>query len=210
MSGDDMSEQIQDQMSAFTDDELSPEECAFLVRRLERDPETRDRVLRYSIIGAALRGELPNPDPDVQRRRVRAELDGVRPMETSRDATTVQRRYFRPAVGLGIAASVAVAALATLYAINSPIGPAGPEAQVAGVPTGVAGQDNPPSYVVPNEAAGPLTLGDSLSPPPIRLTNYLITHGQYAPGIRRTSIHTNVISNEGTTVLVTQPSLQER
>jgi negative regulator of sigma E activity len=210
MSGDDMSEQIQDQMSAFTDDELSPEECAFLVRRLERDPETRDRVLRYSIIGAALRGELPNPDPDVLRKRVRAELDGVRTPAPSQDSTTVQRRYFRPVVGLGIAASVAVAALAMLYAINSPIGPAGPEAQVAGVPAGVAGQDNPPSYVVPSEAVGPLTLGDSLSPPPIRLTNYLITHGQYAPGIRRTSIHTNVISNEGTTVLLTPPPVQDR
>ena len=210
MSGDNMSEQIQDQMSAFTDDELSPEECAFLVRRLERDPGTRDKVLRYSIIGAALRGELPNPDPDVLRRSVRAELDGVRPLESSGDSTKVQRRYFLPAAGLGIAASVALAALATLYAINSPMDPAGPEAQVAGVPTGVVGQGNPPSYVVPSEAAGPLTLGDSLSPPPIRLTNYLITHGQYAPGIRRTSIHTNVISNEGTTVLLTQPPLQER
>ena len=210
MSGSNMSEQIQDQMSAFTDDELSPEECAFLVRRLERDPSTRDRVLRYSIIGAALRGELPNPDPDVLRRRVRAELDGVRPMEPSGDSATVRRRFVLPAVGLGIAASVAVAALAMLNAVNSPLGPAGVEAVVAGAPAGVVELDNAPSYVVPDEAAGPLALGDSLAPPPIRLTNYLITHGQYAPGIRRTAIHTNVISNEGTTVLAAPPPVRER
>ena len=204
-----MSEQIQDQISAFTDDELSAEECAFLVRRLERDPKTRDRVLRYSIIGAALRGELPNPDPDVLRRRVRAELDGVRALEQVRESPAIQSRYFRPAIGLGIAASVAVAALALLNTVNSPLDASDPVPQVAGVSSGFGLQD-PPSYVVPGEAAGPLSVGDTLSPPPIRLTNYLITHGQYAPGIRRTSIHTHVISNEGTTVLVTPPPVQER
>ena len=204
-----MSEQIQDQISAFTDDELSAEECAFLVRRLERDPKTRDRVLRYSIIGAALRGELPNPDPDVLRRRVRAELDGVRALEQVRESPAVQSRYFRPAVGLGIAASVAVAALALLNTVNSPLDTSDPAPQVAGVSSGF-GPENPPSYIVPGEAAVPLSVGDTLSPPPIRLTNYLITHGQYAPGIRRTSIHTHVISNEGTTLLVTPPPVQER
>ena len=204
-----MSEQIQDQISAFTDDELSAEECAFLVRRLERDPKTRDRVLRYSIIGAALRGELPNPDPDVLRRRVRAELDGIRALEQVRESPEDRSRYFRPAVGLGIAASVAVAALAVLNTVNSPLDASDPVPQVAGVSSGFGLQD-PPSYIVPSEAAGFLSVGDPLSPPPIRLTNYLITHGQYAPGIRRTSIHTHVISNEGTTVLVTPPPVQER
>ena len=205
-----MSEQIQDQISAFTDDELSAEECAFLVRRLERDPKTRDRVLRYSIIGAALRGELPNPDPDVLRRRVRAELDGVRPVDQLPESRAMTRRYFRPAVGFGIAASVAVAALALLYAVNSPIDSSAPAPQIAGTASDTAGQVIPPSYVVPNEAVGPLTVGDTLSQPPIRLTNYLITHGQYAPGIRRTSIHTHVISNEGTTVLMTPRPERER
>lgn len=204
-----MSEQIQDQISAFTDDELSAEECAFLVRRLERDPKTRDRVLRYSIIGAALRGELPNPDPDVLRRRVRAELDGIRALEQVRESPAARSRYFRPAVGLGIAASVAVAALALLNTVNSPLDASDPVSRVAGASSGFGLQD-PPSYIVPSEAAGSLSVGDTLSPPPIRLTNYLITHGQYAPGIRRTSIHTHVISNEGTTVLVTPPPVQER
>ena len=205
-----MSEQIQDQISAFTDDELSAEECAFLVRRLERDPKTRDRVLRYSVIGAALRGELPNPDPDVLRRRVRAELDGVRTADRSRESGAAPRRYFRPAVGLGIAASVAVAALALLNTINSPTGPAVPEAQVAGAPLGAIERGDPASYVVPGEAAGLPAVGDTLATPQIRLTNYLITHGQYAPGIRRTSIHTDVISNEATAVVVTPLPAQER
>ena len=198
-----MSEQIQDQISAFTDDELSAEECAFLVRRLERDAGSRDKVLRYSIIGAALRGELPDPDPEVLRKRVRAALDGVGPIEQVGESPPETKRFFRPAIGLGIAASVAVAALALLNVMNSPIDATDTVAQTASTQTG-AGLGEQPSYVVPREAAGPLV------PQPIRLTNYLITHGQYAPGIRRTSIHTNVISNEGTTVLVTPPPVQER
>ena len=79
-----MSEQIRDQISAFTDDELSAEECAFLVRQLERNPASRQRVLRYSIMGAALRGELLNPDPDILRRRVRAGFAGVRSVRRPR------------------------------------------------------------------------------------------------------------------------------
>ena len=197
-----MSDQIQDQISAFIDDELSAEECSFLVRRMERDAKSRDKVLRYSIIGAALRGELPNPDPDVLRERVRAALDGVGSVEQPAETPPRTKRFFRPAIGLGIAASVAVAALALLTVRNSPIDATDAVPQIASTQTGI-GLDEQPSYVVPREAAGPL------SPQPIRLTNYLITHGQYAPGIRRTSIHTNVISNEGTTVLVTPLPVQD-
>ena len=53
-----MTESIQDQVSAFIDDELSAEECAFFVRRLERDPEARRQLIRYTTMGAVLRGEL--------------------------------------------------------------------------------------------------------------------------------------------------------
>src|SRR5690606_28907488 len=63
-----MSEQIHDQVSAFLDDELSAEECAFLVRRIERDPEARDKLVRYSLIGSALREELLPPVPYILRR----------------------------------------------------------------------------------------------------------------------------------------------
>ena len=197
-----MSEQIQDQISAFTDDELSAEECAFLVRRLERDSKSRDKVLRYSIIGAALRGDLPNPDPDVLRRKLWAELDGVRPAQSAGNLSPARSGLFRPAVGLGIAASVAVAALALLNVVNRPGDVSDPVAQVAGTAADV-GLAEQPSYVVPREVAGPLAVGD------VRLTNYLISHGQYASGLGRTSIHTNVISNEASAVLVTPLPAQE-
>ena len=41
-----MTEQINDQISAFIDDELSPEESALLVRRFERDARARGQATR--------------------------------------------------------------------------------------------------------------------------------------------------------------------
>ena len=43
-----MTDQINDQISAFIDNELSADESALLVRRFERDPEARARAMRYT------------------------------------------------------------------------------------------------------------------------------------------------------------------
>ena len=70
-----MTEKIHDQISAFIDDELSEQESAFLVRRLERDTDARHRAMRYMLIGNALRGELP-VGHDVLRHRIQSALSG--------------------------------------------------------------------------------------------------------------------------------------
>jgi negative regulator of sigma E activity len=71
-----MTDQINDQISAFIDDELSDEESAFLLRRFERDPDARDQAVRYTMIGSALRGELLGPDHAVLRRRIAVAMTG--------------------------------------------------------------------------------------------------------------------------------------
>ncbi len=204
-----MSEQFQEQISAFSDDELSAEECTFLVRRLERDPEFRDRVLRYSMIGAAMRGELLDPDPDLLRRRVREELDGIPSTGRERASPVASRRLIRPAAGFGIAAAVALAALLVLSMVNGPIDGGDPSELMAG-----AGGNPVPeefvSYIVPDEPVGTLVSWNPMSASPIRLTNYLITHGEYASGLGRTSIHADVIRNSGPRVLVTTSREQEQ
>src|SRR5690606_17620341 len=145
-----MSEQIHDQVSAFIDDELSAEECAFLVRRIERDPESRNKLIRYSLIGSALRAELLQPDPDMLRRRVHAALNGAAPAaRTAESAPAAPRiaanaRWASPAVGLGIAASVAVAALFTVRALNQ--GDTLADAPIATAGSGAA------MYVVPSDS----------------------------------------------------------
>ena len=72
-----MTEEINDQISAFVDDELSEHECAFLVRRFDHDPNVRGKALRYTMIGSALRSELLQPDPAVLRRRIAGAIDGA-------------------------------------------------------------------------------------------------------------------------------------
>ena len=44
-----------------------------------------------------------------------------------------------------------------------------------------------PSYVVPQDADPSATLA------PIRLTNYLMRHGEFASGLTRTSVSSNVV-----------------
>jgi len=185
-----MSEQIHDQVSAFLDDELSGEECAFLVRRLERDPEARNKFIRYSLIGSTLRSELLQPDPGLLSRRIGEALDGApaparAPAAAAAGATSPQPKWINPAFGVGIAATVAIAALFTVRTLNdfngdSAVATAGPlQAESIEVPT----------YVVPAEA---LQSG-VVAAPPVRLTNYLMHHGEYASRLSRTSVHSNVV-----------------
>ncbi|HEX9876488.1 MAG TPA: sigma-E factor negative regulatory protein [Gammaproteobacteria bacterium] len=191
-----MTEPIFQQISAFADDELSADECEFLVRRLERDPEARGKALRYAVAGAALRGELLGPDPDVLRRRLSAALEGVYvPVRRSPPEPGWVRRLTRPAVGVGIAASVAGIAI---FALSSGIGfNDGDGAPTVAVDRGLATGDSeqPPSYVVP-EAPG--TEGS------MTLTNYLMQHGQYTPAIRRASIDSAVASDSNVWQVVTE------
>jgi len=200
-----MTEQIQDQISAFADDELSAEECEFLVRRMERDPESRQKALSYATIGAALRGEILGPDPDVLRRRVQMELGVVpAPIRHGLEEVVVPGRFRRPVLGFGIAASVAVIALLVLGSLNQPTTP--DPAGLMASDVSVVPVSERASYVVPQEVA---TSALPVSQPmvvPIRMTNYLMTHSEYVPGFGRTSIDTNVVGNQGTFVVVSTDS----
>jgi sigma-E factor negative regulatory protein RseA len=181
-----MTEQINDQISAFIDDELSEEECALLVRRFERDTESRNQVLRYTMIGAALRGELLQPDAVVLRRRLAGALTGA-PLPATRVSARWSANYARPLLGFGVAATVAVVAIVGLRSLNDARLP-----NAAGSPAPVVIQARewvePPSYVVPQDIADQRALT-----PPIRLTNYVVRHGEYASHLNRTSVHSNVV-----------------
>jgi sigma-E factor negative regulatory protein RseA len=197
-----MTEQINEQISAFIDDELSEEESTFLVRRFERNSEAHAQALRYTLIGAALRGELPQPDPGILRRRIAAGLGGTVPVAV-RAPQRWHARFARPAIGFGIAASVAVAAIFGLRTIN--------DARVA--PDSVAGPSpvqarqvitELPSYTVPPDVSEPRA-----TTPPIRLTNYLMHHGEYASGLNRTLVHSNVVSGPDRSTAANETTREE-
>lgn len=184
-----MTERIQDQLSAFVDDELSNEECAFFVRRLQRDPDAARRAMRFSVIGSALRGEMVQPDPGILLRRIDAALDG-----TAADAGRDRRRVssaagmWRPMLGVGISAGVAAVAVFLMRTVNM----AGGEVE-AGAPAAAVQatqRAEPASYVVPQEPAS-----NQMISSPIRLTNYLMHHGEYTSRLGRTIVNSNVVTN---------------
>jgi negative regulator of sigma E activity len=184
-----MTDQINDQISAFIDNELSADESALLVRRFERDSDARARAMRYTLIGASLRGELLEPHPSVLRQRIASALSGNTTGNTAPSAPKAREpwtdRWARPLLGVGIAATVAVVAIGTLRSLN--------EASVApsGLPFAgavpVQASDRAVDYVVPQVTSDERVDGS------IRLTNYLMHHGEFASGLTRTSVNSNVL-----------------
>jgi len=179
-----MTDQINDQISAFIDNELSADESALLMRRFERDTEARARAMRYTLIGSSLRGELLEPHPSVLRQRISAALSGNAPPSAPRAREPWNDRWARPLLGLGIAATVAIVAIGTLRSLNEASLPAGNVVTSGGLPLTVSSD---PAYVVP-QATDPSGVGA-----PIRLTNYLMHHGEFASGLTRTSVNSNVL-----------------
>ncbi len=166
---------------------MSAEECAFFIRRLEHDPAERDRLIRYTRIRAALRGELLSPDPDVLRRRVQESLSGISiPPARSATGRRPAGKLLKPAMGFGIAATVAVAAVVTLRFMSQ----GGLEAGTSGAEQSLqsAAGTEVPSYVVPPEVEP-----RRLVSPPTRLANYLIRHSEYANRVRRASFDSDLV-----------------
>jgi sigma-E factor negative regulatory protein RseA len=180
-----MTEQINDQISAFIDNELPADESALLVRRFERDPEARARAMRYTLIGAAMRGELLDPHPTVLRQRVAAALAGAAP-STARVRAGWSERFARPLLGLGIAAAVAIVAIGALRFLNDESFAPGGAPGAAPLQTNVPVPE--PSYVVPQEVDETRVVT-----PPTMLTNYLIVHREYASGLTRNAVSSNVV-----------------
>jgi negative regulator of sigma E activity len=184
-----MTEQISDQISAFIDDELSDEESAFLLRRFERDADARNRAARYTMIGAALRDELIGPDHSILRRRIAVALTGAAP-SAQRPAVRLPWRYWRPAIGVGIAATVAVAAILGLRAVNvGRVGAPGGGAATLNAPLQTRAAEPAASYVVPRETSD----APVVPAPAMRLTNYVMHHSEYASRLGRLPVHSNVV-----------------
>jgi len=182
-----MTDQINDQISAFIDNELSADESALLVRRFERDPESRTRAMRYTLIGASLRGELLEPHPSVLRQRVAAALSGGVAPSNSKPRERWVDRWSQPLLGVGIAATVAVVAIGTLRLLNEAAFAPVDAAPLAAIPLQVSDPVNAPIYVVPTDVD---QQSRTVAP---RLANYLMHHGEFASGLTRTSVNSNVV-----------------
>ena len=93
----------------------------------------------------------------------------------------------RPAIGVGIAATVAVAAIVGLRAVNvARVGAPGGAATLT-APLQTRAAEPAPSYVVPQVSDAPVVA------PAVRLTNYVMHHSEYASSLGRLPVRSNVV-----------------
>jgi negative regulator of sigma E activity len=197
MAGDEhMTDAVNEQLSTCLDGELSAAELDLLLKRLERDPELRDALGRYTVIGEALR----NTRPVVASRSFADKVMAAVEQEPAQKAATrrgmrispVLSRSLRPVAGIGIAATGAALAIFSVQraGVEAPGPIAANEPAVA--PTAVVAQssDEPASYIVPTSTS------QSAFVPATRLTNYVVAHSEYSSPLARRSVLTGVLAED--------------
>jgi negative regulator of sigma E activity len=183
-----MTEPVNEQLSACLDGELPAAELDLLLKRLQRNPELRQAVDRYTVIGEALRHSKPAVAARSFADRVMAAVDQepAAPRQAPRISPTVLRRL-TPVAGFGLAATVAAIAILSVQR-------AGVEPQTvatsepAAVPAAVTAQAT--DYVVPTSTSSPAFV------PATRLTNYVVAHSEYSSPLARRSVLTGVLSED--------------
>lgn len=183
-----MTEPVNEQLSACLDGELPAAELDLLLKRLERTPELREAIGRYTVIGEALRHSKPAIASRSFADKVMAAVD-QEPANARRAprVSPVLLRRLRPVAGFGIAATVAAIAVFSVQqsgvtpdtvATNAP----------AAVPSAVVAQST--DYVVPTSTSSPSFV------PATRLTNYVVAHSEYSSPLARRSVLTGVLSED--------------
>jgi len=194
-----MTDRIKEQLSAFLDGELPEAETTLLLKRLERDEDLKGTLSRYSLIGAVIRtdGDMP------AARHVAARVRAAIAVEPSLGARTPSR-WLRPAAGLAVAASVALATVLLLprwmpgeevgapgTLVASATSPAGAPVSAGTstiVPVVVAAYDEPAAtYTTP-----PATTDPAVTLPSAQLASYLVAHSEYTLPLTRRSVVSTV------------------
>lgn len=184
-----MTESVNEQLSACLDGELPAAELDLLLKRLERNPELRDALGRYTVIGEALRHGKPTVASRSFADQVMAAID-QEPAVARRRApriSPVLLQRLRPVAGIGVAATVAAIAIFSVQR-------AGVEPQTVAANEPVAApatvESRSADYVVPTTTSGPAFV------PATRLTNYVVAHSEYSSPLARRSVLTGVLTED--------------
>ena len=171
-----MSEHFDEQISEFIDDEMSPEQCEFFVRRLQRDEGARARYMRYQLIGAAVRGEHIQHNASELRHRLEAAL--------ARDASAAPVPMRAVAGNRLVAAAGIAAGLALFAAIGWRVAMLDMPRQVDADEFAAAVAGSPATA-----ATSPVSLDGSAFAGQI-----LMTHAGYSSAFNRTFVQSSVLA----------------
>ncbi|MEO7387149.1 MAG: RseA family anti-sigma factor [Gammaproteobacteria bacterium] len=196
-AGPDQTPLIDEQLSAWLDDELPAAELQLLASRLERSPEHRARLARYGLIGSTLRGAPAGArSPGVAALQVSVRVGAVLDESSVVTAPAIGRPA-RSTLRYAIAAGVGLVAVA-LVPLLRPAGPpaADPNAVIAG--TAVVPPASRPSSRVVDRVGG----SEQPSLSTRRLTNYLVYHGEYSGMLSAKLTDSHIINNRSYAVAV--------
>jgi negative regulator of sigma E activity len=175
-----MSRTIEEQLSAFLDDALPPEEEGLLLRRLESSAGHRSTLSRYGLVGEILRGNRQASLTTVFAERVSLAVAAEDDLLPAPDEKPAGRRGF---AGFGLAAAAAAAIAVVAIGFNQS---ANNGAEPVPVATPVA---QPLRFDEFDASKMPRSrLATS------RLTAYLVSHGDYSRGLSRQIMNSNVVN----------------
>jgi negative regulator of sigma E activity len=174
----DVTRNIEEQLSAFLDGELQNEELQLLVRRLERDDAYRATLVRYSLMGNILRNDSVQASSAEFRLGIMAAIEDepaeIQPVPA---AVMPARTWLRPVASVA-AAVVLVVGLINLNVFDTLL----PANSIQ-----VVEAEGPAVSSAPGQSRRASTVGDSetrvirrASIDPERMTSYFVSHGEYS------------------------------
>jgi anti-sigma-K factor RskA len=175
-----MSQLIREQLSALLDGELPIEEEELLFMQLEKNQEYRAIFARYTMMTELIQGSPADPAVLRVSERIRVALTEQAPYSKRQLPTNNWSTAVKGMVGVGIAASVAILALISLNTLDR---------DAASLPAVAELQTGSDSYTVPV-----VEHGDRMVITPARLTNYLVSHGEFFNGPSRLVIDSHMVS----------------
>lgn len=182
---------VDEQLSAWLDDELAPAETELLVRRLSQDQERRAVVARYGLIGECLRtGPSSVQSALAMSQRVSAALEA----SGSPAAVPPGASAGRGARRLLAVAAAAVVAVAVLLVDRSPPVATNPNIQGAGF-TPLASAVS--TARIDGQAQAALS--------PQRLAGYLVRHGEYSGFLAARLTDSHIVNNQAYSRLSSVP-----
>ncbi len=175
-----MSQTINEQLSALLDGELPVAEEELLLRRLEREPELRDRLGRYGLVGDLLAGASVQPGALQLADRVRAAIE-AEAVASPRDGSGAGSR----AVGSGFVGAGLAAAVAMVVALN--LAPVKEGTQALQFMAGAGGVTAVTVAEVDSD------YGYSASMATSRLMRYLVSHAEYSNPATRQFVDAHLV-----------------
>lgn len=193
-AGPDRPHRLDEQLSAWLDDELPAQELELLASRLARSPEHRARAARYGLIGSTLRsGQAGPPAVGLAALQVSARVSAVLDSLDAPLASPGVRRTAR-LLPYAAAAGVALLAIALVPMFPLPSGLGTPPSTGPAVPPASV-----PATLMPVRAQS--LMADRVGTPgqsslsPRRLTSYLVYHGEYAGVLSAKLTDSHIVNN---------------